>query len=297
MINVIGHLTPDSDSVCSAYVTAHWLNLQGKTTQAWCAGEPNHETRFIFETAGLSVPEVLTTSLAGKDVWLVDFTEPAQGVPSLPESNIIGIIDHHRLGGLMTALPLEVTVKPVGCSSTVLWQLMSADIRKQLTSAEAILMLGAILSDTLALRSPTTTDDDKKAVDDLFEIANIDRDAFIKDLMIAKTSIDGLSARELLTKDIKQFDINGRKVCVDQLELFSLSQIEPVLADLRKDMDAYVDEQGVDLVVLMLTDIDSERSQLYFAGAAKACEEETVIIDGMLSRKKQMLPWLQENVK
>lgn len=297
MINVIGHLHPDSDSVCSAYMTARWLTLQGKMAQAWCAGESNKETQYIFHRAGLSVPEILNVSLVDQDVWLVDFTEPAQGVESLSESNIVGITDHHRLGGLMTSLPLEVCVKPLGSTATVLWQLMTPAIRAQISAGEAILMLGAILSDTLALRSPTTTDEDCQAVDALFAIASIDRDVFIKELMMAKTSIEGMSARALLTKDVKSFDINGFKVCVDQLELFSLEQIGPVLADLRNEMDKYVEEQHADLIVLMLTDIDAERSQLYFAGPKQVITDESCIIDGMLSRKKQMVPWLEANVK
>ncbi len=135
------------------------------------------KTRFIFEQAQLSVPALLTDSLADRDVWLVDFTEPTQGPASLAESNVVGIIDHHRLGGLVTRLPPEVWVKPVGSSSTLLWQLMTPAIRQMITPAEALLMLGAVISDTVALRSPTTSPDDTLAVEELSALAGIEKDA------------------------------------------------------------------------------------------------------------------------
>ncbi|MBD5750629.1 DHH family phosphoesterase, partial [Citrobacter freundii] len=127
MIHVIGHLNPDSDAICTAAMTARWLSLRGQQATAWRLGEPNRETQFIFEHAGLTMPERLTFELTDRDVWLVDFTEPAQGPESLTESNVVGIIDHHRLGGLVTRLPPEVWVKPVGSSATLLWQLMTED--------------------------------------------------------------------------------------------------------------------------------------------------------------------------
>lgn len=165
MIDVIGHLNPDSDAICTAAMTARWLTLRGQQATAWRLGEPNRETQFIFEHAGLTMPERLTFELTDRDVWLVDFTEPARGPASLAESNVVGIIDHHRLGGLVTRLPPEVWVKPVGSSATLLWQLMTEEERSQLSAAEAVLLLGAALSDTVTLRSPTTTSDDRLAVE------------------------------------------------------------------------------------------------------------------------------------
>ena len=159
MIHVVGHLNPDSDAICTAFMAARWLNMRGRQASAWRLGEPNRETQFLFERAGLDMPPLLTMPLTDLDVWLVDFTEPAQGPETLMASNIVGIIDHHRLGGLVTRLPPEVWIKPVGSSATLLWQLMSPEDRAQITSAQALLLLGAILSDTVTLRSPTTTAD------------------------------------------------------------------------------------------------------------------------------------------
>ncbi|WP_260864345.1 manganese-dependent inorganic pyrophosphatase [Citrobacter sp. Marseille-Q6884] len=297
MIHVIGHLNPDSDAICTAAMTARWLNLRGLDATAWRAGEPNRETQFIFEQAGLAMPERLTFPLTDQDVWLVDFTEPAQGPDSLTESNVVGIIDHHRLGGLVTRLPPEVWVKPVGSSATLLWQLMSEDVRSQLSPAETVLLLGAALSDTVTLRSPTTTPDDRKAVEELTQFAGVNLDDFSRDLLSAKTSVEGMSARELLNKDIKTFTIHGHQVCVAQLELYSLNQVEAVLDDLRQEMTRYAQESQAALVVLMLTDINLGDTSLWFAGSELSDIPQPCKVEGMLSRKKQMLPWLESKLK
>ncbi|KLV67230.1 manganese-dependent inorganic pyrophosphatase [Citrobacter murliniae] len=297
MIHVIGHLNPDSDAICTATMTARWLTLRGQQATAWRAGEANRETQFIFKHAGLALPELLTFPLTDQDVWLVDFTEPAQGPDSLPESNVVGIIDHHRLGGLITRLPPEVWVKPVGSSATLLWQLMADDVRSQLSPAEAILLLGAVLSDTVTLRSPTTTPDDRLAVEALTHKAGIDLEAFSCDLLSAKTSVEGMSARQLLNKDIKTFKIHGHQVCVAQLELYSLDQVDAVLDELRQEMIRYAEENHAALVVLMLTDINLGDTSLWFAGTELSDVPQPCKVEGMLSRKKQMLPWLEKHLK
>lgn len=296
MIHVTGHLNPDSDAICTAFMAARWLNMRGLQATAWRLGEPNRETRFLFERAGQDIPPLLEMPLTDLDVWLVDFTEPTQGPETLQESNIVGIIDHHRLGGLVTRLPPEVWVKPVGSSATLLWQLMSPENRAQITPAQALLLLGAALSDTVTLRSPTTTADDRLAVEELTALTGIDLTAFSADLLSAKTSVEGLRASELLQKDIKRFTINGQQVSVAQIELYALSQVADMMDALREEMTDYAARSGADLVVLMLTDINVGNSQLWFAGPRQPELAQPVTVEGMLSRKKQMLPWLESHV-
>ncbi|WP_448885497.1 manganese-dependent inorganic pyrophosphatase [Citrobacter telavivensis] len=296
MIHVVGHLNPDSDAICTAFMAARWLNMRGLQATAWRLGEPNRETRFLFERAGQDIPPLLEMPLTDLDVWLVDFTEPTQGPETLRESNIVGIIDHHRLGGLVTRLPPEVWIKPVGSSATLLWQLMSPENRAQITPAQALLLLGATLSDTVTLRSPTTTADDRLAVEELTARAGIDLTAFSADLLSAKTSVEGLRASELLQKDIKRFTINGQQVSVAQIELYALSQVADMMDALREEMTDYAARSGADLVVLMLTDINVGNSQLWFAGPRQPELAQPVTVEGMLSRKKQMLPWLESHV-
>lgn len=174
----------------------------------------NPETRFVFATAGITPPPLLNIPLKDEQVWLVDFTEPAQGPADLFQSNIIGIIDHHRLGGLVTQMPPEVWIKPAGSSATVLWLLMDGDMRRTMPPTHAILLLGALLSDTVNLRSPTTTEDDIRTATDLCVLSGVKRKAFVSGLLKAKTDLSGQSAEQLLTKDLKAFSLAGTDVLI-----------------------------------------------------------------------------------
>jgi manganese-dependent inorganic pyrophosphatase len=295
VIHVFGHTHPDSDAICTAVVAASWLTRGNRPARAWRLGEANRETRFIFDQAGLALPERLNLSLKGEQVWLVDFTEPAQGPSDLLESNIVGIIDHHRLGGLVTQLPPEVWIKPVGSSATLLWLLMDTDARRSLPAPHAILLLGALLSDTVNLKSPTTTEDDCRAASELSLLAGIDRKAFTRGLLHAKTDIDGLSAQQLLDKDLKAFIIADTDVRVAQIEVSAPEQVTPLIDDLQDAMTDMAHQTGAGLVVLMLTDITECFSTLYFAGQ-KSVNLPTCSIPGMVSRKKQLLPWLEAHL-
>lgn len=292
MINVFGHLNPDSDAICTAAVTADWLSRQSRPSRAWRNGEANPETRYIFETAGIPLPPLLDFPLKRERVWLVDFTEPAQGPADLPESNIIGIIDHHRLGGLATLLPLEVWIKPAGSSATVLWLLMDAEMRRTMPPTLGILLLGALLSDTVNLHSPTTTEDDIRTAAELFVLSGIKHKAFVHGLMAAKTDITGQTAGQILNKDLKTFSLAGTDVRIAQLEVSSPDQVAPLLEELRNTMAQMVVNTGAGLIVLMVTDINKCFSTLYFAGPESG-NATSCSLPGMVSRKKQLLPWLE----
>ncbi len=238
------------------------------------------------------MPPPLDIPLNGEQVWLVDFTEPAQGPADLPQSNIIGIIDHHRLGGLVTQMPPEVWIKPAGSSATVLWLLMDGEMRRTMPPAHATLLLGALLSDTVNLRSPTTTKDDIRTVTELCVLSGVKRKAFACGLMAAKTDITGMSAEQLLNKDLKAFSLDGTDVRIAQLEVSSPDQVAPVLGELQNVMAQMVETTGAGLIVLMVTDIRQCSSTLYFAGPQTG-HVASCSVPGMVSRKKQLLPWLE----
>lgn len=292
MINVFGHINPDSDAICTAVVTAHWLNTCSREASAWRLGEASRETRFIFSEAGLPLPPLSPTSAEGTEVWLVDFTEPAQGPEWLPHCNVTGIIDHHRLGGLATRLPPEVCIKPVGSSATVLWLLMSESDRNSLPPALAILLLGAVLSDTVNLRSPTTTESDIRTVTQLCVRTGISRKSFARRLLIAKTDTTGLSPQNLIDRDLKAFVIAGTDVRIAQVEVMDRSQLSALTEPLLASLSWLARQTGAGLAVLMLTNITDNYSTLYFAGPILS-DAGPCSIPGMLSRKKQLLPWLE----
>lgn len=243
MIFVVGHKNPDSDSICGALVAAELLKARGLEATPVRQGEINRETQHILATAGVDQPE-LRTSVAGEKVWLVDYTDLAQAPDDINQAEILGIVDHHRLGDVMTVNPLEAWIWPVGCTCTILFNLFKME-NAPITRPLAILMMSAILSDTVGFASPTCTPKDKEAVLALAEIAEVeDLDAFIKALLIAKTDIEGLSAAQLVEKDLKAYPFNGRDVVVGQVELATLEQVDGMIDAIQADLVRRCEEEG-----------------------------------------------------
>lgn len=301
MIQVVGHKNPDSDSICAALVTEALLKDRGQDAKAVRQGELNRETQFILEKAGVKAPQMCEKT-AGEQIWLVDFSDLAQGPDDMSDAEILGVIDHHRLGDIMTTLPLEMWVWPVGCTCTVLFNLFEIE-KRTITKPLAILMMSAILSDTVGFASPTCTQKDKDAVNALAPIAGIDDlDAFIKELLIAKTDIAGLSAATLVEKDLKAYPFEGKNVVVGQIELATLEQVDDMIEELEADLQARCIKDDLAFASLMLTDITTSTTRLLYKGEW-APKLDQYLVDGKLmmkdtlSRKKQGWPWLQSVLK
>ncbi|TKI07844.1 DHHA2 domain-containing protein [Martelella alba] len=296
MIPVFGHLNPDSDAVCSALVAADWLTFTGRAARAYRLGDINAETRFILHAAGVDGPPPLDRDIAGQDVWLVDFSEFEQGPPSLPAANILGIFDHHRLGSVVSRQPPEVWIKPVGASATLIWHIMRREYPMPLSAAQAILLLGAIFSDTVCLTSSTTTPTDHEAADSLCALAGLDRRSFSRDLLAAKTDLTGYTPRQLLEKDVKFYRIGEAAVKIAQIEVAETTDWQAILPGLQSAMGAMLAEQsGLDNIVLMLTDIDRKDTRLYFAREFPG-HQQPVMLRNVMSRKKEVLPWLTDEL-
>ena len=297
MIQVVGHSNPDSDSICSALAAAEWLKAsRGVEAVAVSQGEVTGETAFILNEAGVEAP-ALCGNVEGKKVWLVDFTDLGQGPAGLDKADIMGVIDHHRLGDLTTVNPLEMWIWPVGCSSTILFNLFRMEDVK-IERSVAMLMLGAIVSDTVAFRSPTCTDKDRQAAQQLAEEAGVSLYDFADDLLRAKTNLDGLSIESLVDRDLKQYAINGANVVVGQVEIASFEQVDDKIEALDAALQARCDSEGFKLASLMLTDITSSTTRLLVKGewADKLMTDSTdgwVQMENTLSRKKQAWPWMQ----
>jgi manganese-dependent inorganic pyrophosphatase len=172
----------------------------------------------------------------------------------------------------------------------------------EITRPLAVLMMSAILSDTVGFASPTCTQKDKDAVLELAQIAGVeDLDAFIKDLLIAKTNIEGLSAAELVEKDLKAYPFNGRNVVVGQVELATLEQVDGMIEALEADLTRRCEEEGLAFAAVMLTDITTAQTRLISKGewAEKLVKHEKngmLMMENTLSRKKQGWPWLQNEL-
>ncbi len=301
---VVGHSNPDTDSVTSAIAFAEYLKATGTEAKACMqssADALNPESAMLLERFGLDVPEEIADA-SGKKVALVDFSDLAQGPANLADSEVVAIVDHHKVGDVTTNNPILFRAEPVGCTGTVLNKMFKeagVAIPKKVAGG----MLAAILSDTVNFKSPTCTEDDKAAVAELKGVAGVeDTDELFMSMLKAKSSVEGVPAKDLLFRDYKDFDMNGNKVGVGQLELATLDQVADIREDLLAAMQEVKDE-GRHSVLLMLTDVVKEGTDLVIisddldlvSGAFEGTFEGTsMYVDGMMSRKKQTVPNLQK---
>ena len=301
-VYVSGHKNPDTDSVTAAIGYAELLKAGGEEAVPVMQGEMNPETITVLDRFGVDAPEIMTDA-TGKTIALVDHSDLNQAPDNLSADSVVAIVDHHKIGDVTTNNPIFCCVKPVGCTGTVLKQLY--DIQGVAVETKvAGLLLAAILSDTVNFKSPTCTDEDKKAVAELKEIAGVtDTDELFMTMLAAKSSVDGVPARDLLNRDYKDFDMNGNKVGCGQLELGSLDQVAAIRDDLYKAMEEQKAEGGHHTILLMLTDVMKEGTQLVVLSDDAALVEgafdskldgNSMWIPGMMSRKKQTVPNMQK---
>ena len=301
---VVGHSNPDTDSVTSAIAYAALLNAQGTEAKACMQCEAaglNPESKLVLERFGLAAPEAISDA-AGKQLALVDFSDIGQGPANLGNAEVVAIVDHHKIGDVTTNNPILFRAEPVGCTGTVLNK-MYKDAGVAISKDVAGGMLCAILSDTVNFKSPTCTPDDQAAVEELKAIAGVaDTDELFMDMLKAKSAVEGVPAKDLLFRDYKDFDMKGNKVGVGQLELATLDQVADMREALIKAMEE-VKADGRHSVLLMLTDVVKEGTDLVVLSddpglIEKAfngkLENASMWIDGMMSRKKQTVPNLQE---
>ncbi|MFA6191782.1 MAG: manganese-dependent inorganic pyrophosphatase [Sulfurimonas sp.] len=298
---IFGHTNPDSDSIVGAISLAYLKNQLGEECIATRQGEISPETEFILDKFGGTLPE-LKTSYAGESVYLVDFSDIAQAPKDIKEATILGIVDHHKLGDLTTDTPLECWIRPIGCTNTIIKEMY--DYHKiEIPKDIAGMMLCAILSDTVIFKSPTCTKVDTKAVKELAEICGIeDYKALGMEMFIAKSQIEGATARDLNTRDYKEFDMNGTKVGIGQLEMIDISVLNSRVDELFEDMKHMKEEGKLHTIVILLTDIMKEGSQLLVLSDDMSkvesafnikIENNQAWLEGVLSRKKQVIPFLQ----
>ncbi len=299
MIYVVGHKSPDSDSVCSAVAVAELKNQLGEKCEARVAGEINAESLFILEKFGVEVPEVLENVDRSDEVILVDHTDLSQAVDGMSEARVVGIVDHHKLGDAQTSVPVEVLIRPLGCTCTIIKGLFDY-YRKEISKEVAGLMLCAILSDTVIFRSPTTTDEDRRVVSELAKIAEVDDvEALGMEMFRVKSAVEGVSAKDLVNRDYKDFEMGGKRIGVGQLELVDLGMLKGREDELLEEMESLKDE-GREAVFLMLTDIMKEGTMLLCVSKDAGLREEVFgesaegWYDGMMSRKKQIVPKLEK---
>ena len=303
---IFGHKIPDSDSICAALALSYLKNEIGEKTIPARQGDINAETQFILNKFGLETP-MLKTTYAKENVYLVDHSDLSQSPDDLKEATILGIVDHHKLGGMETSAPLECWIRPVGCTNTIIKEMFTyyhVAIPKKIAGG----MLGAILSDTVILKSPTTTKLDIKACEELALVAGVaDIKAFGVEMFMVKSKIIGTPPKELVLRDYKDMVMGDRKVGIGQLEVVDLTAFnEKLKNELLDAMRIIKKDKGNHTVALLLTDIMVESSQmLVVSDDEKGIEQAFNVklknsqawLPGVMSRKKQVVPVLSKVFK
>ncbi|SOC19852.1 manganese-dependent inorganic pyrophosphatase [Rhodobacter sp. JA431] len=301
---VFGHKSPDTDSTGSPIAWA-WYMSEVLATPATpvLLGEPNTEAAFVLEHWNLSKPEIISDVAEGEKVVIVDTNNPAELPAGINKADITAIIDHHKLvGGLETKGPIDITIRPLACTATIMYDLMGGAIAKAPRGIKGA-MLSCILSDTLEFRSPTTTEHDKAVAEALAADLGVNMGELAAAMFEAKSDVSAFSDAELLRMDSKEYTVDGKELRVSVLETTA-----PKLLLDRKDslMASMVDvakEDGADQVLLFIIDILNEEATLLVpndfvkavAEASFGCtvSGDTVVLPGIMSRKKQIIPALK----
>ena len=304
MIKVFGHKAPDTDATCSPIIWA-WYLTEVKATPATphLLGEPNTEAAFVLKRWNLAKPTLIADVTPGEDVVIVDTNNPAELPPSINDANILAIIDHHLLaGGIKTRTPIDITVRQLACTATVMFDLMGPDAAR-MPEAIRCAMLSCILSDTLEFRSPTTTPHDRAVAEALAHGLGIAIPDYAAELFAAKSDVSAFSDAALLRMDSKEYEVAGKQLRVSVLETTAPKVVLDRKAALMAAMPGVAAEDGADQVLLFVIDILREEATLLVPNdLVKALAEasfgvkvsgDSVVIPGLMSRKKQIIPALK----
>ena len=284
-ILIFGHKNPDTDTICSSIVK----QILDKKKN----GKENKEE-----------PELIEKVEEGQKVILVDHNEFSQSVEGIEKAKIIGVIDHHRIANFETSEPLYYTARPYGCTSTILFkEFKNAGI--EIEKTEAVLMASAIISDTLLLKSPTTTEHDEKALAELGEIAGINVEEYGLEMLKAGTDLDDFTAEQLINLDAKKVEKEETKFVIAQVNTVDIQSVLQRQEELENAITAEINEKDLSLFVLAITDILNSNSEILVLGEKAnivetafdvKLEKNHAFLPGVVSRKKQILPNIDKNI-
>lgn len=302
-IKVFGHQAPDTDATASAIVWAWFINnYRNQKAKAYVLGTPNTEADFVLKKWGLEMPSLLKEVSKDDTVSIVDTNNTDELFPNINDTEIVSIIDHHKLtGGLKTDSPREIIIQPYASTMTVMYNVMNiqpVDFPREIAG----LMLSGILSDTLEFRSPTTTPADEQLARELASTLDINITEYANEMFDAKSQISHFSDTELLRLDSKIVEIKGENLRIAVLETTNPQIILARKESIIKAIDKVCQEDHVQHVLLFVIDILKQEATLLTHNdhvkeiASNAFETtvngDTIILPGIVSRKKQIIPAL-----
>lgn len=297
---VIGHKSPDTDSIAAAITYSNLKRELGMDAAAYRAGELNKESKFALDYFGVEAPEFIDHVEAGQQVILVDHNESKQCVDGIKDAEVIELVDHHRIGDFETVSPIFILFCPVGCVNTIIYNLYKLNNVKP-SRAMAGMMLSAIISDTVLFRSPTTTDKDREAVKELAELAGVNYEEYGMEMLKAGADISDYLAEKLAGNDTKEFESAGKVFTVGQISVMDVEPINAKKADIMAALEKNRAAHNYVASYLMVTNILTEDTYLWFTDGAKdvaekafnkTAEDNCVYLPKVMSRKKQVSPQL-----
>lgn len=305
MLKVFGHISPDTDTTGSAILWAWYLNNHtSQEATPYVLGTLNKETTFMLERWGVSEPELLESVSTNDDVVIVDTNSPQELFPNISEANIKNIIDHHKLtGGISTKAPVEVTMRMLASTASVIYDLMG-EAREKMPENMMGIMLSCILSDTLAFRSPTTTSHDKEIAEKLAQKLGLDIETYSHEMFAAKSDVSDFTDMGLIHMDSKKHAVGDKNLRVSAIETTNPQAILSRKAGLIEAIQNILkEEKDVDDVLLFVIDILKEEAtvltyndftkKIIEVSFGVTVEGDTKTLPGILSRKKQIFPVLK----
>ena len=300
---IFGHKNPDTDSITSSLVMENLEKELGNNVKAVRLGNINKETEYVLNFLGLDAPELLESIDNNQEVILVDHNEASQSVDNIGNAKILKVVDHHAIN-FSTPSPLYYRAEPVGCTATVLYK-MYKENDVEINKTIASLMLSAIASDTLLLKSPTTTEEDKKVVKKLEDISGLDFSTYGTDMLKAGTDISEFTPEQIINIDCKLFEKGNKKFRIAQVNTADLDSIFKNQAYFEKAINDDIQKENLDLYVFAATDIINSNSKIISLGndapvVEKAfgvsVDNNTAMLENVVSRKKQILPNILNNL-
>ena len=300
---VLGHKNPDTDSICSAISYAYLKNEMGMVAEPIRLGEVNNETLFALETFKFDQPRLVThVAKEAKQVILVDHNERQQSAEDINEVQVIEVVDHHRIANFETTDPLFFRAEPVGCTTTIILKLFKEN-GIEVPPNIAGLMLSAIISDSLLFKSPTCTAQDIEAAAELAKIADVDAQGYGLDLLKAGADLSNKTLEDLISLDSKEFEAGDHRFEVAQVNAIDVEEVMVRQKELEVLMADTISTKGLDLFVFAVTDILNnnsvaivlgERAGIIEGAFKSSVVDNRVLLPGVVSRKKQIVPVITE---
>lgn len=300
---VFGHKNPDTDTIMSSIVMANLENKLGNNAKAVRLGNINKETQYVFDYLKITAPELVSGVNDGQDVILVDHNEVTQSADNIANANVQKVVDHHALN-FSVSNPIYYRAEPVGCTATVLFK-MYKENDVEISKEIATMMLSAIISDTLLFKSPTCTAEDKAIAEKLAKIAGVDCNVYGTALLKAGTDLSEYTPEQIINIDSKLFEKDGKKFKIAQINTADLDSVFKDKVYFEAAINNEIKKDSLDLYMFAATDIINSNSRVITLGNdSKVIEkaygvtlkDNTAMLENVVSRKKQMLPKILENL-